>query len=216
MTERSTTPPATPDPASQAYWDARYEGEAYRFGEAPNAFLVSQQPRLSAGSKALVIADGEGRNGVWLAQQGLEVVTTDISPLAVAKAQALAQRHGVMIEAQIADLADWSWPVEAFDVVVGVFIQFAAPPLRDRILAAMKAALKPDGLFLLQGYRPEQLANATGGPRELDYFYTEDLLRQTFADFDLIELRAHDPVLTEGSAHSGPSAVIDLVVRKPV
>jgi SAM-dependent methyltransferase len=203
------------DPATQAYWDERYQGEGYRFGETPNAFLVAQQARLEPGARALVIADGEGRNGVWLARQGLDVVTTDISPVAVAKARALAAREHVTIDARIADLANWSWPVAAFDVVVAVFIQFAGPPLRDHVFAAMKAALRPGGLLLLQGYRPEQLGFATGGPRDPAAFYTESLLRDVFADFGVLELKAYDAELCEGSAHNGPSAVIDLVARRP-
>ena len=203
------------DPASRSYWDARYEGASYRFGETPNAFLEREAARLARGARILAIADGEGRNGVWLARQGHDVLSTDISPVAVAKARDLASRHGATIDARVADLADWDWPVAEMDAVVAVFIQFAGPPLRDRIFAGIKAALRPGGLLLMQGYRPEQLAYGTGGPRDPNAFYTDALLRDAFADFEILELSAYDAELDEGSAHAGLSAVIDLVARKP-
>lgn len=203
-----------PDEA-RTFWDRRYEGEAYTFGEAPNAFLERQAGRLKPGMKALAVADGEGRNGVWLARRGLDVLSTDLSPRAVDKARALAARHGVAVDARLADLDDWDWPVGAMDVVVGVFIQFAGPEGRARHFAAMKAALKPGGLLLLTGYRPEQLAYGTGGPGQVENLYTEDLLRGAFADFDILELNAHDSEVREGAGHAGMSALIDLVARRP-
>ncbi len=96
------------DPASRSYRDARYEGAGYRFGETPNAFLEREAGRLAPGARVLAIADGEGRNGVWLARQGLHVLSTDISPVAVAKARGLASRHGAKIDARVADLTDWA------------------------------------------------------------------------------------------------------------
>lgn len=203
------------DPATRSFWDARYKGADYRFGEKPNAFLQREAGRLAGGGRVLAIADGEGRNGVWLARQGLDVLSTDISPLAVAKARDLAARHGVAIDARVADLADWEWPVAEMDAVVAIFIQFAGPPLRDRVFDGIRTALKPGGLLLMQGYRPEQLANGTGGPSDPDALYTEALLRGAFPDFEILSLTAHDVELSEGSAHAGPSAVIDLVARKP-
>jgi cyclopropane fatty-acyl-phospholipid synthase-like methyltransferase len=129
---------------------------------------------------ALAVADGEGRNGVWLAQQGLRVLSIDGSEVAQAKARRLAQERGVTLDLEQADLATWSWPVEAFDVVAAIFIQFAAPALRSVLFDKMQAALKPDGLLLLQGYRPEQLANGTGGPSQVENLYTEPMLRAAF------------------------------------
>lgn len=197
------------------FWDARYADDAYRFGEAPNAFLARQAGRLRPGLKALSVADGEGRNGVWLAEQGLDVLSFDISPRAVEKAQALAARRGVAIDAQVGGLDDWTWPVGTMDVVVGVFIQFVGPDGRDRMFARMKGALKPGGLLLLEGYRPEQLANGTGGPGVEENLYTEALLRDAFAGFEIERIEAYDAELNEGPGHSGESAVIDLIARKP-
>lgn len=204
----------TPDEA-RAFWDGRYGGESYLFGEQPNAFLARQADRLRPGMSALAVADGEGRNGVWLARQGLKVTSTDIALRAVAKARALAARHGVEVDARLADLETWNWPVKAFDVVVGVFIQFAPPDMRDRLFERMKQALKPGGLLLLEGYRPEQLAYGTGGPSQVENLYTEALLRDAFADMEVVSLASYDAEIAEGSGHVGPSALIDLVATKP-
>lgn len=201
--------------AARDFWNSRYAQDGYLFGEAPNAFLQSQAARLAPGMTALAIADGEGRNGVWLAERGLTVTTTDIAPLAVDKARALAARRGVEIDARLADLDAWDWPTDAFDVVVGVFIQFSPPAARERVFRAMKAAVRPGGLILLQGYRPEQIAYGTGGPGQVENLYDEALLRAAFGDFDILRLASHDSVLTEGAAHNGPSALIDLVARRP-
>lgn len=200
---------------ARAFWDGRYGDETYLFGEQPNAFLERQADQLRPGMTALAVADGEGRNGVWLARRGLTVTTTDLSPRAVAKARALAERHGVAIDARLADLETWDWPVEAFDMVVGVFIQFAQPGVRDGLFARMKQALKPGGLLLIEGYRPEQLAYGTGGPGQVENLYTEALLRDAFGDMEAISLASYDAEIAEGSGHVGLSALIDLVARKP-
>lgn len=204
----------TPEQAL-AFWDGRYGDDSYLFGEQPNAFLARQADRLRPGMTALAVADGEGRNGVWLARQGLAVTSTDISPRAVAKARALAARHGVEVDARLADLETWDWPVEAFDLVVGVFIQFAPPGMRDRLFARMKQALKPGGLLLIEGYRPEQLAYGTGGPGQVENLYTGALLRDAFGDMEGVSLASYDAEIVEGSGHVGLSALIDLVATKP-
>jgi SAM-dependent methyltransferase len=195
-------------------WDRRYAQDAYVFGVEPNAFLARQAARLKAGQVALAVADGEGRNGVWLAQQGLRVLSIDSSEVAQAKARRLAQERGVTLDLEQADLATWSWPVEAFDVVAAIFIQFAAPALRSVLFDKMQAALKPDGLLLLQGYRPEQLANGTGGPSQVENLYTEPMLRAAFGGLEILELIAHDTAIDEGLGHAGMSALIDLVARR--
>src|SRR5262249_52431092 len=135
-------------------WEARFSTPGYWFGTAPNAFLASQAHRLVAGQKALAIADGEGRNGGRLAEHGPGVLTIDFAPSAVSKARALAAERGVTVRAEQADLAQWRWPVEEFDVIVAIFFQFADPPLRAKVFAGIRQALKPGGWLFLQGYRP--------------------------------------------------------------
>lgn len=196
-------------------WNARFAGADYVFGTEPNAFLRAQSHRLKAGWSALSVADGEGRNGVWLAEQGLDVTAVEGSPVAIAKARRLAAARGVSVDFVEADLTTWAWPSERFDLVVAIFIQFVGPPLRDRMFEGMVASLRPGGLLLLQGYRPEQLANGTGGPRVVENLYTEALLREAFAGLVVEQLASHDSILHEGAGHDGMSAVIDLVARKP-
>lgn len=198
------------------FWDERYATEDYIFGEAPNAFLARQQSRLAGYGNALAIADGEGRNGVWLAEQGLEVLSIDASAVALKKADALAERRGVALTTRLVDIGAYDWPDEAFDVVAGIFFQFAPPPLRDAIFAGMVRTLRPGGLLLIEGYTPRQLDHGTGGPGILEQLYTEELLREKFASLEIVELAAYEAELSEGSRHKGMSAVVDLVARKPL
>ncbi|NNG02612.1 MAG: class I SAM-dependent methyltransferase [Inquilinus sp.] len=195
-------------------WEQRFAAEDYLFGTAPNAFLAAQAPLLVPGRRALSIADGEGRNGVWLAERGLSVQALDFSPTALAKARDLAAARGVAIETERADLFAWDWPDAAFDVIVGIFFQFAPPAERTVIFEGIRKALKPGGLLLIQGYRPEQLVYATGGPKAVEQLYTRELLEAAFGDFATLEIREHDSEVAEGAGHHGMSALIDLVGRK--
>lgn len=198
------------------FWDDRFDTEEYVFGEQPNAFLASQRELVRGYRRALAVADGEGRNGVWLAEQGLQVVSVDASAVGLAKARRLAARRGVEIETVHADLASFDWPPTAFDLVVAIFIQFAGPALRDSIFAGMKRALQPGGTLILEGYRPEQIAYGTGGPQQPDQLYTTELLQAAFADLQIMHLREHDAEISEGAGHAGMSALIDLIARKPL
>lgn len=195
-------------------WEARFSVPEYLFGTEPNEFLRANAHLLPARGKALAVADGEGRNGVWLAEQGLDVLSVDFSPKAQAKAQALAKSRGVTLCTERVDLITWSWPTAAFDVVAAIFIQFATPDERKPIFAGIREALKPGGLLLMQGYRPEQLAYKTGGPSQIENLYTRAMLAEAFADFADLEISEHDSMTREGAGHAGMAALIDLVGRK--
>ena len=195
-------------------WESRFAEPGYWFGTAPNAFLKSKAALLKPGQKALSLADGEGRNGVFLAEQGLDVLAIDFSPLALVKAGALAKERGVSLRVEQADLTTWAWPTAAFDVIVGIFFQFTTPEVRHEVFAGIKRALKPGGLLLIQGYRPEQLQYKTGGPSQVERLYTRELLEEAFGDFSSLEIKEHDSVISEGTGHVGMSALIDLVGRK--
>jgi cyclopropane fatty-acyl-phospholipid synthase-like methyltransferase len=195
-------------------WEERFAAPGYWYGTEPNAFLTAQAHLLKPGQSVLAVGDGEGRNGVWLAAQGLDVHSVDISPTALAKARALAASRGVKLRTEQADITTWEWPVECFDVVATIFIQFVSPADMPRLFAGMKRALKPGGLLLLHGYRPEQLEYRTGGPARVENHYTRALLQQTFGDFAKIDIREHDDMISEGRGHAGMSALIDLVGRK--
>jgi cyclopropane fatty-acyl-phospholipid synthase-like methyltransferase len=192
----------------QKFWDERYSQPGFRFGTEPNAFLAAQRHLLKPGQRALAIADGEGRNGVWLAQQGLDVLSVDFSTPALAKAQQLATERNVAITTTQVDLATWPMPVATFDVVAAIFIQFAAPRFRDRLFASMTSALKPGGLLLLQGYRPEQVGRKSGGPPFVDHMYTRGLLESAFPDFHNVAISEYEAELNEGPSHVGLAALI--------
>ena len=196
-------------------WNRRFAGDAFLFGDRPNAFLARQKPLLPPGGAALALADGEGRNGVWLAEQGLQVTAVDGSSVALAKAAGLARARGVALTFVEADLDTWKVPENAYDVVVGIFFQFAPPDLRSRLFAAMETALKPGGLLLIEGYGVGQLEYGTGGPRNRDHLYTEAMLREAFAGLRIETLEAYDAEVDEGTGHKGMSALVDLVARKP-
>jgi cyclopropane fatty-acyl-phospholipid synthase-like methyltransferase len=194
-------------------WETRFRAPDYIFGKEPNAFLMAQAPRMRAGGTALSVADGEGRNGVWLAEQGLDVLTIDYSPAALAKARALAAERGVRLRTEVTDVFAWRWPTNAFDVIAAIFI-FAAPAQRPAFFANLKGSLKPGGLLLMQGYRPEQLKYRTGGPPDAERMLTCAILEQGFGDMAELDIREHDSTISEGTAHVGMSALIDLVAKK--
>ena len=196
-------------------WNARYAFEGYLFGTAPNTFLVSCRALIPAGGRVLCVGDGEGRNSVWLATQGFTVDAFEPSPVAIAKAQALAAARGVTVHVDVAGVDEWPWPEQAYDAVAAIFIQFAPPAQRQRLFAHILGALRPGGLLLLEGYALGQLAHDTGGPRVPDQLYTEEQLRAELALFTLESLRSYETDIDEGPAHSGVSAVIDVVARRP-
>jgi cyclopropane fatty-acyl-phospholipid synthase-like methyltransferase len=202
----------------EAFWSARYRdaGEEYLFGTAPNKFLASQAGSFGDGMRVLSVADGEGRNAVWLAEQGCQVTATEISPVALEKAAKLARGRNVAVDLVLADILNWDWPREEFDAVVGIFIQFATPAERPRQLSGMKQAVKSGGLLFLQGYTPKQLEYRTGGPSAVENLYTAEMLREVFADWEIVSLHEHEDTIEEGSAHIGRSALIDLVARRPL
>lgn len=196
-------------------WDARFSSDEYIFGTEPNVWLAQHADLFKPGMRVLAVADGEGRNSVWMAQQGLQVDAFDISPVGIEKAKKLAQQQGVDVNFSIHGIEDYPWTTGDYDAVVAIFIQFADPDTRAALFKRMKSALKPDGVLLLQGYTPKQLEYKTGGPPNLSHLYTEDLLQEAFSDLDISELLAYEQVLTEGTQHHGQSALIGMVARKP-
>lgn len=195
-------------------WDARFASGDYIFGTEPNAWLARHRELFAAGTRVLAVADGEGRNSVWLAQQELQVDAFDVSAVGVDKARKLAADAGVQVNFSVCDCDDWHWLPEQYDAVVAIFIQFADPDLRMRLFARMVDTLKPGGLILLQGYTPQQLEYKTGGPPLLDHLYTEAMLRDAFSALDILELESYEAVLREGSQHNGQSALIGMVAKK--
>jgi SAM-dependent methyltransferase len=199
-----------------AFWDERYRGADYAYGEAPNAFLASLS--FEPGQHALVPGDGEGRNGVYLARLGLQVETLDLSAAGVEKARRLASSRSVKVDAKQADVLAWDWREGAYDVVALLYLHLTAPHRRLLHRRAL-AALKPGGRVVLEAFTPTQLekqkAGARGGPRDAALLYSAADLRADFAGAEIELLQETEVELHEGALHVGPSAVVRLVARRP-
>jgi SAM-dependent methyltransferase len=195
-------------------WEGRYAVPDYIFGKAPNVFLASCKKLLPRSGKAIAVADGEGRNGVWLAEQGLDVLSLDFSQAAQSKAAALATERNVKLTVVHADVHTWAYPEADFDVVAEIFTQFSSPKERATKWAGMRKTLKPDGLLIIQGYTPKQLQYGTGGPKEIENLYTRPMLEEAFHGFRDVSITEEECEMHEGTAHGGMSAVINLTARK--
>lgn len=196
-------------------WNQRYAIDDYIFGKEPSDLLVRHQHLLRTGETALSIADGEGRNSAYLAQLGMKVTSFDFSETAIAKAQKLFGERQVSVNIVEHDIETWPWTANAYDVVVGIFFQFLEPAARARAFAGITKTAKPGGRIFLRGYTPKQLEFKTGGPAELENLYTVDLILAAFPSFELIHLSDQITELNEGPRHTGMSAFVDLVFRKP-
>ncbi len=195
-------------------WDKRYAEPGYLFGTEPAAFLARESGVIAPGARVLCLADGEGRNSVWLAGQGLRVVAMEASVVALGKARDLAAERGVAVDFRQSSVEDWDWSLP-FDAVVGVFIQFAPPALRAVIHAGIAKAVVPGGLVLLHGYAPRQIGYGTGGPPVVENLYTLEALRADFPGWTVLRAEDYDADLSEGTRHVGKSALIDFIARKP-
>lgn len=199
---------------SAAHWDQRFADSHYHYGTAPNAWLISQAWRLPRSGDALAVADGEGRNGVWLAQHGLRTVSLDQSTEGLSKAQRLAQERGVNLHTVQADLDTWDWPVAAFDVIASIYVHLP-DALRRRTHAGIVHALRPGGWLVLEAFMPAQLERSSGGPRERSLLYTAEQLRADLAGLEMIELFTGETRLDEGPGHQGLACVVRLLARRP-
>ena len=197
------------------FWNERFDKAEFIFGKEPNEYLVEQtQKYLKPKDKVLCIADGEGRNGVWLAKQGIQVIGFDASDIALSKAKQFAKENQVEVEYAFSDTDSFDWQANTYDAVIAIFIQFADPLMRERIFQKTYEALKPGGMFILQGYTPKQLEYKTGGPSLIEHLYTEEMIRDLIKEFEILDLCCYEKELTEGARHAGMSALLGLVARK--
>lgn len=195
------------------FWEERYSEEGFAYGTIANEFLMSQQHRFKPGMKCLAVGDGEGRNGVWLAGQGLDVLSVDYSSVGMAKARQLAASRNVPLKTECVDLTQWQWPVNEFDLVVAIFIHFS-PELRPALHRNMLAALTPGGVIILEAYEKGQLQYKTGGPPVEEMLYSEAILKEDFATAETLHSEHAIVELSEGKYHKGRSSVLRWVVRK--
>jgi SAM-dependent methyltransferase len=197
----------------QKMWDERFAQADPIYGEQPNAYLRAQAPRFTPGCKILVPGDGYGRNGLWLAKQGFQVTTVDLSPVGVARARKSAQLASLTMTIEETDLATWSWPVSEFDAVASIFLHLP-PDIRLQIHARMLGALKRDALLIIEAFTPAQLQHSSGGPKQLELLYTREILHKDFTGAEELELQEVEVDLDEGRMHRGRAAVVHGVFRK--
>lgn len=199
------------DPAAR--WTERYAAAEYVYGETANDFLRDSAHLLPPGP-VLCVADGEGRNGVWLAERGHPVTSVDFAPTATEKARRLAARRGVKIDAVTADMAEYPVAPGAWAGVAWIFAHMA-PPVRDRALSACVAGLQPGGVLILEAYTPDQIGRGTGGPPTPDLMLSEAILRPFLAGLEVLHLAEVEREVVEGRLHSGRAAVVQAVARRP-
>jgi len=198
-------------------WDERYADESvFIYGTEPNDFLKEKLPSLNlpSGAMCLLIADGEGRNGVYMAQQGYKVTSVDYSQAGLNKADALAKQKGVDLTTVLADLGEYDLGTDQWDCIVGIFCHMP-PPVRSKVLKDIPDSLKSGGVFLLECYNPEQPKYKTGGPATGEMCYSASLLSEAFEGKLHIE-RNEELVrnVVEGTHHTGMGAVIQFIGRK--
>lgn len=197
-------------------WDERYSTDDYVYGTEPNDFLRDQVALIGkAPKKVLCLADGEGRNGVYLAALGHQVLSVDISAVGLRKAENLARDKGVPLDVLVADLATHEFPAVSFDAVVSVFCHL---PQADRphLHRQVAQTLKPGGILILEAYTPAQASRDTGGPGTPDRTLTAAELDAAFTDFAIEMNRELDRQIIEGRGHNGLGAVVQFIARKPL
>ena len=194
-------------------WNKRFSIEDYLFGADPAQALVKLEHYLIPQGDTLVIADGEGRNSVYLASRGFRVTASDSSTVANIKAKALAASQNVEVNYQVEDFFDIDWSAEQYDNIVGIFFQFIPPDKIKQVLTALRTAIKKGGTLLIHGYTPQQIELATGGPKDVSLMYTKELFEDVFESVEILVNKEYQMQLGEGSGHKGQSALIDFVAK---
>jgi SAM-dependent methyltransferase len=215
-----SSPPFLQDPQPPpideraAAWDARFACEGFTYGARPNQFVAAAAPDLPAGAELVDLGSGEGRNAVWLAEQGFRVTAVDFSEAGLNKTRALARQRGVAVETVRADLGFWR-PERQWDVAVCTFLHLRLAE-RLRFYTAVQAALRPGGLFVAEWFRPEQrtLGHTSGGPPTADLLIEPAELERHFRWGTIRMCEPADVTLAEGAYHQGPAAVVRFVFER--
>ena len=194
-------------------WDERYSIDEYLFGKEPAQALLRNEEHLVSGGTTLVIADGEGRNSVYLAKKGFKVTATDKSIVANRKAKSLAVIENVQVDYRLEDFFDINWSEKNYDNVIGICFQFVPHHLIDNVLMDLRSATKKGGTLLIHGYTPTQLKYGTGGPKDKSLMYTKDTFTNLFHESEIFKLEEYEAIINEGIGHSGRSAMIDFIAK---
>ena len=194
-------------------WNKRFSIEDYLFGADPAQALVKLEHYLIPQGDTLVIADGEGRNSVYLASRGFRVTASDSSTVANIKAKALAASLNVAVNYKVEDFFDIDWSAKQYDNIIGIFFQFIPPDKIKEVLMSLRTATKKGGTILIHGYTPQQIELATGGPKDVSLMYTKELFEDVFETVEILVNKEYQIQLNEGSGHKGQSALIDFVAK---
>ena len=194
-------------------WDERYSIDEYLFGTEPAKALLRNEEHLVSGGTTLVIADGEGRNSVYLAKKGFQVTATDNSIVANRKAKSLAVIENVQVDYRLEDFFDINWSEKNYDNVIGICFQFVPHHLIDNVLMDLRSATKKGGTLLIHGYTPTQLKYGTGGPKDKSLMYTKNTFTNLFHESEIFKLEEYEAIINEGVGHSGLSAMIDFIAK---
>ena len=195
-------------------WDQRYGEAGFAYGSEPNDFLVAEAARFAPGGRILCLAEGEGRNAVWLASRGFSVTAVDQSAVGLAKAAALAAERGVSITTVQADLAVFPIDPSSWDGIVAIWAH-TPPSIRVPLHQRVVAGLKPGGVLVLESYTPAQLALGTGGPREAALCMTLEDLRAELSGLEVVVGVEREREIREGKYHRGRSAVVQVAAIHP-
>ena len=193
-------------------WHERFSTDAYIYGKEPNAFLVEAVGQLPTG-KVLCIAEGEGRNSVYLASLGFDVTAWDYAPAGLAKTNRLADEKGVVVKTELQDLADVLWEEEQWDVIVHIFVHFPKTVM-DHTLTGIKKALKPGGFYVSELYTKEQLRYGTGGPRIEEMLCNPVEMLEKFNGYFVSHFHIGEVNRVEGQLHKGTAHVVQSVFQK--
>lgn len=195
------------------FWNMRYSENGFAYGTEPNDFLKQQS--FKDGARILCLAEGEGRNAVYLAQQGFDVTALDISYEGIEKTKDLAFIKNVEVTTICADLAIYELEPESWDAIVIIFGHFPLE-IRKCVHSGLYSALRPGGKVVIEAYSKEQLSFKTGGPMDEALLYTVDMLREDFSEFEDVEICQLERVIHEGKYHNGISSVIQLVAKRKI
>jgi ubiquinone/menaquinone biosynthesis C-methylase UbiE len=195
------------------FWDTRYSEDGYAYGLEPNDFLKENYKQIQAGGRVLCLSEGEGRNAIFLAHQGLDVTAVDISEVGLNKAKERAKKEGVNLTTFLADLENFEFGENSWDGLISIFGHLP-PSLRSKVHSKIFPSLKKNGIFLLEAYTPEQLLLKTGGPKDESMMLTLSIVEKELSKLNPAIKRTCVRDIQEGKYHSGPSAVLQYLGKK--
>lgn len=196
------------------HWDKRFQTDYYVYGKEPNVFLTKFQKKMLLAGDALSIAEGEGRNAVYLAEQGMNVTTWDYAKSGLMKTNMLAKERNVEVATKLVDLNEANWSKDRWDEIICIFGHFPTK-LREKTLLGVKEAVKPGGYYLTEVYSTYQIPYKSGGPQDPDLLYKPEEFLQTFADWHIFHFFMGEVIRHEGKLHNGLAHVIQFVGQKP-